>query len=273
MNIPQLLKTRPTTQNPYYFMLTTSWTKLLVVIFLVYLIGNLVFATLFTLIPNSINNQDPSFLEAFFFSVQTMSTIGYGTLSPTGTWANFLVVAEAFCGVILVAVMTGMVFAKLSRPYAKMRFSQNILLSKFDGQQALSLRMGNECENDIVEANVHVSALMQEKTFEGEFIRRVYALKLKRDYTPFFKLTWNIFHPLDEDSPLKDFEKVKQNLTGIMVTFTGHDGTYSNTVYDRHLYTPEDVVCDKYFVDIMSEDANGQIQIDYKNFDALKDLS
>lgn len=258
-------------KDVYFHLLNMSWTKLVLSVFFLYLIGNLLFGFLFTLIPNSINGQTPEFEQAFHFSIQTMSTIGYGSLVPTGSLANFLVLVESFIGIIAVAVMTGVVFAKISRPKARIRFSKNILITNYDGIKSVCLRIGNTRGNDIVEAKVHLSALFNEETKEGERVRRIYNLELNRDYSPFFKLSWLIVHPINERSPLFDFENSERKLVGLMLTVTGHDGTYSTTVYDQHLYTKEDIIKNKRFADIMKEVSESNYTIDYDNFDSLRD--
>ena len=222
------------------------------------------------LVPNSITNGTNSFSDAFFFSVQTMSTIGYGTLAPNGIYSNLIVTFQAAYGLVGIAIVAGFVFAKISKPHAKILFSKQMIHSKFNGQYCLSFRIGNSRGNDIVEAKVNASALIDEKTTEGEHIRRVYDLKLKRHQTPFFKLTWNVYHPLDQESPLNGRDYNDGSLIAILVTVTGHDGTFSNTVYSRYNYLPEDIVKDKYFVDIMHEQDNGEMLIDYENFHELK---
>ena len=270
MRLVDYLKAKIARRDLYFFALSTSWFNLIFLALFFYLLGNAFFAGIFTLLPRSINGQTPTFVEAFFFSVQTMSTIGYGSLSPTGVTANLLVTLEAFTGLIMVAIMTGVFFAKLSKPHAKIRFSKNILLSNFNGERTLCFRIGNMRGNDIVEAKINVSALINEVTSEGEKIRRIYNLRLRRSETPFFKLSWSIFHKIDEESPLWHFDKVLESLSAIMITVTGHDGTFSTTVYERHLYTQNDIVKDRYFVDIIRDHGPDNIEIDYSKFDELK---
>ena len=103
--------------------------------------------------------------------------------------------------------------------------------------------------------------------------RRIYDLKLVRSYTPFFKLSWSLFHPLDEHSPIKDYDNIKESLQAVAVTVTGHDGTFSTTIYGRHIYTPEEIVEDRYFKDIMKLNSKGEISIDYNQFDDFEDES
>lgn len=143
-------------------------------------------------------------------------------------------------------------------------------MAKFDGEYCLSFRIGNTRENDLVDGKVHFAALINEQTFEGQSIRRVHDLKLRRSYTPFFKLTWSIFHPIDKDSPLINFENIKNHVSAFMVTVTGHDGTFSTTIYDRKFYEVNDIVKDHYFADIMESKTDGEIKINYSKFDEIK---
>lgn len=258
----------------YYYVIESSWGHIFLVFFSIYLISNIFFATLYYLIPNSISSQAViTFTDCFYFSVQTMSTIGYGVLAPQGHISNIIVTIEAAFGLIGVAIITGLLFAKISRPYAKIRFSKFAVINKFDDIKCLSFRMGNMRGNDIVEANVTLTALIDEKTREGVHLRRMYDLKLQRSYSPFFKLTWNLFHPIDEESPLfqliQQNDKVSTSIKAIAVNVVGHDGTFSTTVYGRHIYTPQEIKTGKYFKGIMYIGSDEQISINYDDFDEL----
>ncbi len=254
----------------YFFFIEASWKKTFFILFLAYLLSNLVFAGIYTLIPNSISTENQqTFLDGFFFSIQTMSTIGYGTLSPQGFLANIIVTIESVFGLIGVAVFTGIVFSKIARPHAKILFSDNVLISTFNGERCLSFRIGNVRGNDIVQARITVSALIDEETSEGEKIRRIYDLKLKRNFTPFFNLSWTIFHVIEENSAFNESILNDGSLRAIAITITGHDGTYSNTIYARKTYYPKDIIKDKYFVDILHDTENG-LKIDYENFHTFK---
>ncbi len=255
----------------YFFFLEASWIKLFALVLTLYIFSNLVFAKIYTIIPRAINNLEVvDFQTAFFFSVQTMSTIGYGQLSPTGNLSNLLVTFEAAFGLIGVALVTGLMFAKISKPYAKIRFSKNLIYSKFDGQYCLSFRIGNIRGNDILEAKTNVAALFDEITSEGHSVRRIHDLNLKRTHTPFFKLTWSIFHPIDESSPFINYDEALKKLRAIVITITGHDGTFSTTVYSRMAYTKSDIVKDHYFKDVMQDLPDGRLQINYEDFDSLQ---
>ena len=254
----------------YFYFMESSWIKLISLIFLLYLVSNIIFAFLYSLDPSGLSAiNDLRFIDYFFFSVQTMSTIGYGAMSPISFYSNLIVTIEAAFGLIGVAIFTGVVFSKISRPYAKILFSKKMVYSLYDGQKCLAFRLGNTRGNEFVEAKVNVSALVDSETKEGKEFRRILNLPLVRDYSPFFSLTWTVFHPVDKDSPLFDCGVHSKKIKGIVVTVSGHDGTYSNTVYSRYVYYTKDIIDDKYFVDIMDELDDGTMIIDYENFHEL----
>lgn len=257
----------------YFYFVEASWSQLFVALFFVYILTNVLFAGLYLMVPGGITNASGSFADAFFFSIQTMSTIGFGALSPDGMYSNTIVTIEAAFGIIGVACVTGLVFAKLSRPSAKILFSDAIINTQENGQNSISIRVSNARGNDIVEASLSMTALVDEVTKEGRHMRRVKDLKLVRSTTPFFKLSWLVTHIIDEDSPLYGVDLKGGDVKAIISTLTGHDGTYSNTIYAQKTYTQSDIEIDKYFEDIMFYMPDGRMLIDYDNFNKLKDVN
>src|ERR1700730_16922744 len=165
----------------YHFLLRESWPALLAGIVLSFVAINALFAVIY-LLDRGIENARPgSFADAFFFSVQTMATIGYGKMVPESVVANILVSVEALFGLLGLAMITGLVFAKFSRPTARVRFSKYAVVSNRDGIPSLHFRMANMRANRIVDASARVVFARQEKTLEGEEMRRFYDLKLQRD--------------------------------------------------------------------------------------------
>ena len=254
----------------YFYFVEASWLQLSIALFFIYILGNVFFAGLYLMSPDSITNSTNTFAESFFFSIQTMTTIGYGALSPEGMYSNLIVTVEAAFGLIGVALITGLAFAKISRPNAKILFSKIMIHTKINGKKSISFRISNTRGNDIVEATMTLSALVDEVTLEGENIRRVIDLNLVRSKTPFFKLTWLVTHVIDQESPLFGLNLEPGTVPIIIASFTGHDGTYSNTVYAQHNYYPEDIIEDRYFADIMHNLPDGRMLIDYDKFDSLK---
>ena len=181
----------------YHFLLRSTWLRLLVVLVVVSAGINALFALAYMATGDGIENARPgSFADAFFFSVQTLATIGYGKLVPRSLAANVLVALEALVGLLGLAMVTGLVFAKFSRPTARVLFSRMAVVSRRDGVPALMFRMANERGSGIVEAQVHVVLARNETTAEGEAVRRFYDLDLSRRQNALFALSWTVIHPI-----------------------------------------------------------------------------
>jgi inward rectifier potassium channel len=250
----------------YFYFIEGSWTRVFVAFGFLFVITNVFFASLYTLGPGSIANARPSsFEDAFFFSVQTLATIGYGSLSPGSSYGNSIVAVEAAVGLIGVALATGLVFAKASRARAGVMFSKPLVLTEFDGKRMLMLRVGNARGNDVVDASMDISLLRDEISPEGHHFRRLHELPLVRSRSPMFVLTWTAMHVIDEKSPLWgiDCGSPDAGIVSFIVTLMGHDGTYGQTIFARHIYYPEDLRIGHHFVDVISELPDGRMMVDY----------
>ncbi|HEY6106933.1 MAG TPA: ion channel [Anaeromyxobacteraceae bacterium] len=253
----------------YHYLLTARWKKLLVLVALAYLGANAAFAGAYLALGDAIENaRTGEFWDAFFFSVQTMATIGYGKMAPRTLGANALVAAEALVGMMGLAVVTGLVFAKFSRPTARVIFSRVAVVSPYDKVPSLMFRMANERANQIVEAQLHAVLVRNEQTAEEETVRRVHDLTLRRSRSALFALTWTAIHPLTPQSPLfgEDAESMAAKEADIIVSLTGYDETLAQTVHARHAYGPEQVVWGVRFRDILVRLPNGIRVIDYRRF-------
>jgi inward rectifier potassium channel len=209
----------------YHLLITISWPGFVAVLLLTYLLVNATFAVAYLLGRDAIANADPnSFLDAFFFSVQTMASIGYGAMYPQTDYANFLVVAESFVGLLFIAMATGMIFARFSVPTARILFSHYALIAPFNGSPCLMFRTANKRRNRILEAQLWVTLVRDEFTKEGDLFRRFYDLELIRSHTPLFALTWTALHPINEKSPLHGAtpESLRRDHAELIVIFTGH---------------------------------------------------
>ncbi|MFT5685447.1 MAG: low temperature requirement protein LtrA [Myxococcota bacterium] len=259
----------------YAWFMEGSWWRMFAVAIGSYLALNVFFGAFFLLDHEGVENLDgTSFLEAFSFSVQTMASIGYGVMAPSNSYAHILVTIEAMIGVLLVAVMTGLIFAKASRPRSSVLFSNVLVVNHHYGVPTLKFRVGNARGNELVEATMRVSVLIDEVSEEGKKMRRLHDLPLLRDNSPIFTLSWTVMHHIDEDSPLHGMtpEDVSERLFSIIATMTGHDSTYAQTTHARHLYHPEDIVFDRRFVDVISTVDDGRLMVDYTVFhDTLPD--
>lgn len=253
----------------YFSLMNTSWKSVFFIFFAIYLFFNFIFAVLFASIPGSFNGGD-SLFNALSFSVQTFSTIGYGSLLPVSKTGNILVMLESTVGLIFTSVSTGVVFTKLARPIAKIRFSKKMLIKEVDGKKSLVCRLGNMRSNEITEAVVHMTALIDHVTQEGERVRRIVDIPLVREVSPFFRYTWTVQHIIDEKSPFYGDRK-KSKIISIIVNIRGFDSIYSNKVSDRYEYLPADILEHYRFQDIVSNNIQGETEINYSKFDDILD--
>jgi len=253
----------------YFYLIEGSFWRMAAVLGSLFVLLNVFFAALYQLQPGSITGvRDGRLLDAFFFSVQTMSTIGYGTMSPSSLWGHVVVTIEAATGLVGVAVVTGLVFAKLSRPRAAVLFSKSLVVTTLDGKPVLMFRAGNARGNDVVDAQMTFTALMDELSAEGQHLRRMRDLALVRSRSPMFTLSWTLIHELDERSPLRDVDWTApgKSVGSFIVTMMGHDSTYAQTTYARHTYGPGDVRLGHRFVDVIHRLPDGRTMVDYDNF-------
>lgn len=269
------LRSRPF-KDLYHYLLTISWTHLLTLLALAWLGVNVLFAALFLLDPTGLENGTPhSFRDAFFFSVQTLGTIGYGKLVPRSLYANSLVTAEAFVGLVSTAMAAGLMFAKFSRPTARIVFSRRMVMQPRDGVPSLVLRVANERGNQVVEAQMRLIMLRDESTAEGERIRRMTDLKLARPSSAAFALSWLAFHPITPDSPL--YGQTPESLSAVraefFVSILGIDETFAQQVHARHNYFSDEIDWNHRFVDIMHAQPNGKMVLDYARFHDTQPLS
>ena len=261
--------TTPWRSDLYHRALTLRWWQFLALGCAIYLALNVLFAALYLAQPGSVSGAKPgSVLDAFFFSVQTIATIGYGQMSPATVYANVLVTVETMAGLVFLALSTGVVFARISRPTARVVFARAATVAPHNGVPTLSLRIGNERRSQILEADVSVILLRYERTAEGVTFRRFYDLALARSHTPVFALTFTVMHPITQDSPLHGAtaESLAAEEAELLITVTGLEETTSQTVHARYAYTPPEVLWDRRFTDIFATDADGARILDYRLF-------
>lgn len=253
----------------YHTMLRLRWWQFFCCFIFGYLLINALFASIYYFGGDSIQNANPdSYWDAFLFSFQTSSTIGYGRLVPNSTLAHFVMIFDTLSGMIFVAIATGMAFAKFSRPTARVLFSHNMLIAKVNGAPMLMFRLGNTRRGNIIDAEIKVVMSKPVKTKEGMSFRKIEDLKLVRDHSPLFGITWNVMHPIDSESPLYNMplEKIQSGGINFIISLTGIDDVYSQTVHDRHIYLGNQVINAKMFKDVMEIDSKGGAIVNYQNF-------
>lgn len=259
----------------YHRILTIGWLSFLGLGTAVYIAANFVFALLYLMQPGSIANAHPGmFTDAFFFSVQTMATIGYGVMAPATLYANLLMTIETAVGLMFIALATGLVFARFSRPTARILFSRVAVIGPYNGTPALMFRVANQRQNQILAAQVTATLVRDERTEEGDLRRRLFDLKLVRDRTPVFALTFTVVHQIADESPLHGATPASlaaQNVE-IVVTTSGIDETLVQPVHARTSYLPDEILCDRRFVDIIGWTEDGRRAIDYRRFHDTMEL-
>ncbi len=249
----------------YYFLLRTSWTVVLAMIVGLFLTANLLFAVGYRYF--GVNGAH-SFTDAFFFSVQTLGTIGYGAMYPDNLGAHILVTVEAIFGLLSTAMITGLAFAKFSRPRARIMFSRHVVISQRDGHPTLMVRAANERRNSVVEATMRVSVIRREITPEGDDIRRIIDLPLVRGQTPAFVLTWTGMHRITPESPFWEAtpEVLAQQEVQLFVTVVGLDETFAQTIHARHSYRASEILWNRKHADVILTGPDGTRIIDYTRF-------
>lgn len=253
----------------YHSLLTMSWTRFLAFVVLAYLLVNLLFAGAFLLCgPKTLSGSvavgmGPRLLEAFFFSVQTLSTIGYGDLSPNGLAANLLVTLEAIVGLLTVALATGLVFARFSRPRSRIVFSEQALIAPYRDISAFEFRVANERNSQLTNVNATV-VLSQWETVNGKRTRRFHPLTLEREQVMFLPLHWVVVHPIDDESPLHGVtsEELIASDAEFLILLIGLDETSSQTVHTRSSYKADELLWSAEFVDMYLPPEDGLISVD-----------
>jgi len=252
----------------YHHLLRAPWWLDLLELSGLFLLLNLLFAFGYQAVGGVEGARPGSLADHFFFSVQTMGTIGYGVMHPLSVGAEALVTTEVIVGVSLVALASGMLFAKFSVPRARMQFSEWATISPFDGVPTLMFRLGNERASQIIEATVRVVMVRTERTAEGVTYYRLRDLKLERDHSPAISRSWNVLHRIDDSSPLHGAtpETLARDEVELMVTVVGIDETSAQSLHARHTYLDGQVRWGARHADMMSERPDGSLQLDVREF-------
>jgi len=256
----------------YHRSMTVQWPVFFGTAAAIFFILNSVFAFLYWLGDKPIANvRDNGPLDYFFFSVETLATVGYGDMHPQSNYGHVIATVEIAVGMSLLAVMTGLIFARFSRPRARFIFAAYPVVATHQGQPTLMIRMANARHNTISQATARLWLFRVETTLEGERIRRFHELLLDRRDHPMFVLTWTIFHTIDETSPLyrmtpADLDAVDGALT---VSVSGIDDSSAQHLHARRLYSGADIRWNHRYRDITTASKEGRLVIDYKMFDEV----
>jgi inward rectifier potassium channel len=256
----------------YHSLVTASWPGLIARIAFAFTIANLIFATGYYFDQGIENVHSHDFIDMFFFSVQTMATIGYGKMEPVTLFSNILVSIEALTGLLALALMTGLVFSKFSRPTARIRFTRYAVIGPRDGVNSLMIRAANMRANRIFEASIHVVLARQEITAEGDTIRRLYDLETTRSRSAMFALSWTAVHQIVEGTPLfgATRESIAASEPELIVSIVGLDETFSQTVHARHTFQLDEIIWGARFANVLVLHPDGSRSVDYDHFDDVE---
>jgi inward rectifier potassium channel len=255
-------------QDLYHYFMMVTWPQLFATFGAFFLLFDLIFGFLYHLVPDCIANLNPpGFLGDFFFSVETLATVGYGDMHPQSLYGHSVAMCEIFTGLMLLALITGLMFARFSRPKARFMFARNAVVRHIDGKPTLMFRTANARQNVVQEASARLRMLRDETTVEGYKIRRIRDLPLVRSQHPVFALGWTLMHVIDEASPLRGAKPGSLADETFILTLSGTDETTGQVLMARAEYPASAVRWNTAFRDIMSADEQGRLRIDYRGFD------
>jgi inward rectifier potassium channel len=265
--------------SPYHVLLTMSWTRFHAMLVGSYLVANAAFALAYLACGRSAlegaRSLGTGFARAFFFSVEAFSTIGFGNITPTGFAANVVMTAEALFGLLWVAMAMGLLFARFSRPTAKILFSRNAVVAPYRGITALMFRVANGRTNQLIGLQARVM-LGRFVTEDGRKVRRFDNLTLERAEVMFFPLSWTVVHPIDETSPLwgLNAEGFRASDAELLILLSGIDETFSQTVHTRTSYKPDEIVWNARFAGIFDSPKEGEhLAIDLRRLSEIEPVS
>jgi len=261
--------------NPYLMLIDTTWPRFLIIVLAGFLTVNMVFAFLYLMIGienlRGLESDMSAFANAFFFSVHTLTTVGYGNVYPQGPWANIISSIEAATGLMLFAIATGLLYGRFSRPSARILYSKNALIAPYQDGTSLQFRVTNARKNVLMNMDARVM-LMTVETRDGELKRSFVELPLERPGVYFFALTWTIVHPIDSASPFfgKTAEELATQSAELLILIQGFDDTFSQVVHSRYSYRHDEIVWGAKFIPAFKVSPKGDLVVEVDRIDEMK---
>src|ERR1700733_375472 len=262
-------------QDLYHYLMTMTWPRLFAVLAGFFLVFDFLFGCLYYLQPGSVADlSPPGFAGAFFFSVETLATVGYGEMHPASLYGHIVAMIEMFVALMSLALVTGLMFARFSRPRARFLFARYAVVRPVDGRQTLMFRAANARQNVVQEASAKLRMLRDEVTREGLELRRITDLKLVRDQHPAFFVGWTIMHVIDDSSPLyaETEESLQRSGASFVLSLSGTDETTGHTLMARGEYPGGAILWNKAFRDVLDVTEEGVVLFDYTQFHEVEDL-
>jgi inward rectifier potassium channel len=260
-------------RDPYYIAAALTWPRYLTALLALYLLVNAVFATLFWLVPGSVANARPySFSDAFFFSIETLATVGYGDMHPATLYGHTIAATEIVCGLAFTAILTGLTFVRFSRPQAKLVFAPHPVVAVHNGKPTLMLRIGNGRTGALMDAAAKLNVLLSVTNAEGKRFRRAQELRLERAHIPVFPLSWTLMHVIDERSPFYGYDAAQAigAEAKLFVTLEARDPTIATLVHDVRSYAAEDIHFGMRYADDVFVEEDGTAVADLTRIGAIE---
>jgi inward rectifier potassium channel len=249
--------------------MTASWPAFIGGAAMVFVAFNAFFAFFYWIGDQPISNvPGGAYIDYLYFSIETLSTAGYGDMHPQSHYGHFVATVELFTGIFSMSVMTGLVFARFSRPSARLLFAENPVISDHEGERTLMIRLANERHNIISNANARLWLFKNTISKEGQSFRRFYELPLSRNESPALALSWTLFHIVDEASPLYGLnaEELEANNISLAVVVSGYDVVAAQTVHARKSYDHSDIRIGHRYAEILDTTEDGRLRVDYGRF-------
>lgn len=260
-------------RDPYYLAIALTWPQFLVSLLVFYLFMNVVFAIFFWLVPGSVAHARPgSFIDVFFFSIETVATVGYGEMYPATFYGHLVASTEIVCGLAFTAILTGLTFVRFSRPRAKLIFAANPVIALHHDKPTLMIRIGNGRATILTDAMARLNVLLSEIGVDGQVFHRAQELRLERAHLPIFPLFWTLMHVLDERSPLHGYDETRAVEAGaqVFVAVEARDPMLATTVQDLRNYSAKEIRFGMRYSDALTTAKDGTPVLDLTRIGALE---
>ena len=258
----------------YNYLISISWTKFFLWVVLGYTVVNALFAIIYTFLGIS-NIVEPTgsvfedFLNAFFFSAQTITTVGYGAMAPKGFVFGIISSFEALVGLLSFSFITGLLYGRFSKPKANIRFSNNMVLKEHNGVDCIMFRLMSRSDNVMIRPKIEATLALSEEDKDKNYTNSFYNLKLERNSITYLPTTWTVVHPVDESSPLKKYDRelFKQLKGELLILISYYDESFAQEVHQVHSYVLKNLRQDQSFVSAFYYDDDGYTILDHNNLD------
>jgi len=266
-----------TLADAYHTLIMLGWWKFFGIILAGFIVVNFIFGTIYYLLGTEHllgligDSASDKFWESFFFSSQTLTTVGYGRMSPVGFWASAVASIESATGLLIFALSTSLLWGRFSRPTAKVMYSHNVLVSPYRGGKGVMFRAINGGRSRLIEIEADVT-MARTEMIEGKEQRRFYKLKLELSRVSVLPTSWTLVHPITEESPFfgRSGDDVEREETEVLIMLKAFDETYSQTVYSRTSYKSHQIVTGAKFIPMMEDGDDGSIILDMDKLNAFE---